>query len=77
MKFALIPPTPAALMPCFIITSFLRISGPGEIFKAARPPRVHAIMIISSAMFALAAFHASVGRGEEDGAALTATCFVL
>lgn len=29
-----------------------RILGPREIFKAARPPRVHAITIISSGMFA-------------------------
>lgn len=55
----------------------LRISGPCEIFKTARPPRVHAIMIISAAMLALAAFHASVGRGEKDGAALAEICFVL
>lgn len=40
----------------------LRISGHREIFKAARPPRVHAIMSISSGVLALVSFHASIGR---------------
>lgn len=39
----------------------LRILGPREIFKVARPPRVHAILIISSGMFALAAFTRALG----------------
>lgn len=51
----------------------LRISGPREILKGSRPPRVRAITIISPVMFALAAtIRVSVGRGKEDGAALTA-----